>query len=138
MNRPRAIVAAFGGAFALALALLAAFAVLSRSAADERIYKLDATYHHLPPKLVAELLAHPPKRAPLAPYLRCETAEMDGEEIQYCICFDRETCAGAPHFPRIQREYGFEDWTCTAPLGAIDDRGMAVCRARGAKVVIVG
>ena len=138
MTKSTVVIAAFAGAFALALLVSGMVMLASSVLANEPIYRLDARYHNLPPKLVAELMAHPPKRAPLAPYLQCQTASIDGEEVTYCVCFDRETCANAPEFPGMTRPWGYERWVCTDPVGAIDDHGLGVCRARNDSVTVTG
>ena len=134
-----AVFISFLAAFAIAICVAAL--VARGIAGNEPIYRLDAAYHHLPPKLVAELLAHPPKRPWLGPNIRCQYTDIDGEQIGYCICFGREACAEAPRFPMGRtpgRDSSWDEWECKGPLGIIDDRGTAVCHADLGQIIAVG
>ena len=116
------ILVSFAAAFAIALG---AVTIASRSvAANEPIYRLDAGYHHLPPELVAELLAHPPTRRWLSPKARCEILDDPATRPEYtapkgyCICWG-EGCATAPDI-----HASYENWVCTGPLGAVGTDGV--------------
>jgi hypothetical protein len=136
MSKSTAVLATFVDTFALAITLIGVLGFATGLAGSEPVYRLDATYHHLPPKLVAALLTHPPKRPWLGPNVRCETEDSEAAQIEYCICFGLEACAAAPHFhpdPDVP-----EVWVCTSPLGVIDDRNTMVCRAHREPMVVVG
>lgn len=132
MSKTTTVGAVFVAAFALLLATLASL----NSAASEPRYRLDAAYHKLPPKLVAQLLQHPPKRPWLGPNVECRTAEFDGEQVGYCICFGAEACTAPYGFQTNSNP--IEAWECVGPLDAIDDRNTNVCRAEPIKITVVG
>src|SRR5262245_30673973 len=114
------------GFVALALVTCALAMTFRGVAGNEPVYRLDAAYHQLPPKLVAELLAHPPTRTWLSPRAKCQFTQGDeGPPVGYCICFGADACSNM-FFPH---HGGDETWRCNAPLGAIDDKGTIVCRA---------
>ena len=128
MGRGTPVLIAFFGAFVLAIGVIAATDLATRAAESQQIYWLDPTYHKLPPELVAELRAHPPKRSWLGPRVRCEVLPRRVDQpvwepaVGYCICFGAEACAAAP---------------CTGPLGAVDDHGTLVCRG-SARITVTG
>jgi hypothetical protein len=89
-----------------------------------KMYRLDATYHHLPESFVQHLIAHEPK-APdyFDPKARCENfKDGNGASIDYCVCFGTLGCT---HLQASNR--------CTGEIGLIPPWGRAgVCRADSA------
>lgn len=126
------------GAFSLAIASIALLG-LATGVSAQPLYRLDARYHNLPPELVSQLLAHPPTRSWVEPRTRCQILEDASNRsgyarpTGYCICFGAEACASAPEMHAAN-----ENWRCTAPLGAVDDKWTAVCRAELRSITVIG